>query len=182
MTMLLYFMHLSQKTIMMLLAIMVISERAAFNPHRYDIKNSLLSFTVIVFSNIIGGVSSFYWPFFNKILTVIYATSSFYLTNTRSKFTIFMLGNVMFIVASASAYDLHMGLKIMELSLVIAFCFQIYNWFFIDSVRKNNGNKNTAHGVAKAEMLDNRNFRACIVCCVGLYALFMDKRLRCFSF
>lgn len=154
-TIFLYLFHCSQKTIMLLLTTIVIAERASFNPEYNDIKNSCLSFVVIILSNLLGGVTAFYWPLLNKIITILYATLTFYIPKTRKKFTIFMLGSIVFIVTSASPFNFSTSIMIFVLATIIAFCFQLYNILL--------NNKQYLISKTNSDFIDNNSFRALIV-------------------
>ncbi len=125
-TIILALLNFPEKTILLILTIIVISERAAFSPDYKNTKNSCLSLAVMLCSNVSGGIISFYYPMLAKILIIFYATLAFYVPDTRSKLNIFMLGAILFIVSPASPFNLADGSKILILGSVIAVLFQIY--------------------------------------------------------
>lgn len=118
--------HIPEKIILLILTIIVIAERAVFSPDYKNSSNSCLSIVVMLCSNIVGGVVSFYHPMLAKILTIIYATLAFYIPHIRSKLNIFMLGAIVFVVSSASPFNFEDGIKILTLGSSIAVLFQIY--------------------------------------------------------
>jgi uncharacterized membrane protein YccC len=128
-TLSLYFLNFSQKTIISILTILVISERASFAPKHKNTKNAVLSTVVMLLSNVVGGVTGYYYPLLAKILTIIYATLAFYIPHTRSKLNIFILGTIIFIVSSASPFNLSHGIQILLLASLVSLLFQFYIMF-----------------------------------------------------